>query len=296
VEPPTQIVKFPTPDKLLLNGLWFGPDKSKKVFIFIHGLTGSFLSGTGLNLFPHLIAKGSSVLSFNNRGHDIVARIKKIDKRKKKGYSSQTLGMVFEKFTDCVFDIQGAINFAKARGAKEIFLMGHSTGSQKSVYYLSRKGRQKQVKGVILLSPMSDYAGSLKENGQEKIKEAVSFANKLIKKNTPNELLPTSVWPYINSAQRFLSLNTPDSEEEIFCYAHPNKKPVTLRKIKIPILIVLAGKDEHRDRPIKQIAKWFSKNLRRKNATVKTVESADHSFTQKEREVAGIINPWVASL
>jgi len=294
MEPVARIIKLLTPDKFLLDGLWFGPEEPKRVIIFIHGLTGSLLSGTGIRLAPLLINSTTSVLSFNNRGHDIVARIKRADKRRKKGYSSETLGAALELFSDCVFDIEGAVNFAKGRGAKEIFLMGHSTGSQKSVYFLSKRGKQNEVRGVILLSPMSDYAGSLKYNDKEKIDKAVNYATNMIKKGAANELMPPPVWPYLNSAQRFLSLNTPDSEEEIFPYAEADKKPKILKKIKIPILVVLAQKDEHRDRPMREIAKWFGKNCRRKIATVKIVEDADHGFSEKEKEVAKLINSWLS--
>ena len=294
MEPVARIVKLLTPDRFLLDGLWFGPEKPKRVIVFIHGLTGSFLSGTGIRLAPLLINSATSLLSFNNRGHDIVAKTKRVDKRKKKGYSSQTLGAALEKFSDCVFDIQGAVKFAKTHGAKEIFLMGHSTGSQKSIFYLSKRGKQRQVKGVILLSPMSDYADSLRANGQEKINLAENFATKLVKKGGGNELLPLSVWPDLNSAQRFLSLNTQNSEEEIFTYVEPTKSPHTLRKIKVPTLVVLAEKDEFRDRPMAKIAKWFDKHLRRKIATIKIVGGADHGFSEKEKEVAKLINSWLS--
>jgi len=294
MEPVARIVKLLTPDRFLLDGLWFGPEKPKRVIVFIHGLTGSFLSGTGIRLAPLLINSATSLLSFNNRGHDIVAKTKRVDKRKKKGYSSQTLGAALEKFSDCVFDIEGAVKFAKTQGAKEIFLMGHSTGSQKSIFYLSKRGKQRQVKGVILLSPMSDYADSLRANGQEKINLAENFATKLVKKGGGNELLPLSVWPDLNSAQRFLSLNTPNSEEEIFTYVEPTKSPHALRKIKVPTLVVLAEKDEFRDRSMAKIAKWFTKHLRRKIATIKIVEYADHGFSEKEKEVAKLINSWLS--
>ena len=294
MEPVARIIKLLTPDKFLLDGLWFGPEEPKRVIIFIHGLTGSLLSGTCIRLAPLLINSTTSVLSFNNRGHDIVARIKRADKRRKKGYSSETLGAALELFSDCVFDIEGAVNFAKGRGAKEIFLMGHSTGSQKSVYFLSKRGKQDKVKGAILLSPMSDYAVSIKINGREKINLARTFASKLVKKGLSNEFLPPIIWPNLNSAQRFLSLNTPESEEEIFTYVEPTKIPHTLRKIKVPTLVVLGEKDEFRDRSMAKIAKWFTKHLRRKIATIKIVDDADHGFSEKEKEVAKLINSWLS--
>ncbi len=293
MESSVRLVQIETPDKYLLNGFWFGPEKSRRVFIFVHGLSASLFSR--ISLLSCLAQNNVSVLTFNNRGYDIVAKIKKADQRRSRKYSSVIIGAAFEKFTDCVFDIQGAVNFAQKKGAKEIILIGHSTGSQKSAYFLSKRGKQKQVKAVVLLSPVSDYASSLKENGEQKLKKIEAYATKLVKKGKSDELLPISIWPDLNSAQRFLSLNTPDSEEEIFCYVSPDKKPKTLKKIRIPTLVVLAEKDEYRDRPIKQIAKWFTKNLRRKNTEVKVIKGADHSFTYTEKEVADLIISWLNS-
>lgn len=292
MEPVARIVQFSTPDKLLLSGLWFGPWNPQRIFIFIHGLTSSLFSRNAI--VAGLTTKDTASLSFNNRGHDTVANIRKADKRRKKGYSSVTIGGAFEKFTDCVFDLQGAVNFAKSRGVKEIFLIGHSTGSQKSVYFLGKRGKQKQIKGVILLSPVSDYADSLKANGNEKITNVANYARKLVKEGSANELLPPSVWKEIISAQRFLSLNTPDSEEEIFSYTQPAIKPKTLRKINIPTLVVLGKKDEYRDRPMREIGKWFNKNCRRRNTTIKIVKGADHGFSEKEAEVVDLIKSWAS--
>ena len=39
------------------------------------------------------------------------------------------------KFTDCLLDIEGAINYAKEKGYKDIILEGHSYGCNKVIYY-----------------------------------------------------------------------------------------------------------------------------------------------------------------
>lgn len=158
-----KVVSFITPWKYILNGLWFGGDKPKRAIVFIHGLASSAFSNHSL-IVP-AADQTTAVITFNNRGHDKIARIKKIDKRKKKGYSSELVGEAHEVFTDCVDDIQGVVDFLTKEGVKEIYLAGHSTGCQKSVYYLAQRGKQKLINGVILMCPMSDYAGALKFDG-----------------------------------------------------------------------------------------------------------------------------------
>ena len=205
-----------------------------------------------------------------------------------------TAGATMEIFADCVDDIQGAVNYALSVSPKaSIYLSGHSTGCQKSAYYLSRFGKQKFIKGVILLAPMSDYAAILKSDKNGNLKKAENFAKNLVNKNQPQSFLPPEIWPDMVSAQRFLSLATPESREEIFCYAVPGKIPDTFRKIKIPTLIILAQKDEYRDRPVKKIAAWFEKNSRSNKLFVKIIHSAPHNFYKHETQVLNLIKSFI---
>ncbi len=287
-----EVVEITTPDKLLLDGLWFGSEKPKRAFIFVHGLSSTVFSHHEF-LLP-LIDQNTATLFFNNRGHNIVTGLHKIDKRKKKGYAWTAGGSAKELFTDCVNDIQGAINLANCRGAKNIYLIGHSTGSQKVTYFLSRRGKQGQVTGAVLMSPMSDYASTKFEYPTSNLAKAMSLAEKLVKENRPHELLPETIWPETKSAQRFLSLFTPTSiEQQMFPYFTPEKRSSALWSIRIPLLIILAGKDEHRDRPTKQIAKWFIKNSHQKTTKVIVIKKALHSFNGQEDKIAETIAAWL---
>lgn len=292
MEQPVRVIDIVTPKKFILNGLWFGPQSPSKIIIFVHGLGGNAFSSH--RLITPLANSQTAVVTFSNRGHDQIASIKKIDDRKKKGYSRITAGEAMEIFTDCVDDIQGAVNYVLSVAPKaSIYLAGHSTGCQKSAYYLSRPGKQKFIKGVILLAPMSDYAALLKSDKNSNLKPAVNFSKNLLKKNQPQDLLPQEIWPDMVSAQRFLSLATPESPEEIFCYAVPDKNPSIYRKIRIPVLAVLAQKDEYRGRPIKKIANWFEKNSRSEKLSAGVIYSAPHNFYKYETRVQDLIRRFI---
>jgi pimeloyl-ACP methyl ester carboxylesterase len=289
-----ETVKIYTPGKIILNGLWYGEEKVKRVFIFIHGLGGSAFGHHEL-LLP-LINKETGLLFFSNRGHDGVTRIKKIDRRKRKGFTGILGGEAHEVFTECADDLQGAVNSAKARGAAEIYLVGHSTGCQKAVYFLSRRGKQQQVTGAVLLAPMSDFAGAVKFNKDGQLEKATRSAKNMMAEGKGHEIMPGEIWSEGEDAQRFLSLYTPESKEEIFCYGQKDKKPATLKKIRIPVLAILAGEDKYRDRPIKQIANWFKKYLRKTNQKTELIENAEHGFEEYEKEVTEVIDEWCESL
>ncbi|HRN96770.1 MAG TPA: alpha/beta fold hydrolase [Candidatus Levybacteria bacterium] len=283
-----EIVEFITPQKVILKGLTLGNPKAKTWYIFIHGLGGNMLSMRGLT--PKLIDNTSSVLLFNNRGHDIISRIKKIDKREKSGYSSFYGGAAHEIFTDCVDDIQGAVDFVTSHGAKKIILVGHSTGSQKAIYYLSKKEKQKNISHTILLSPLSDFAGVINRVGLENYESILKIAKALVDQGSPHVLLPSSIWPepIDIDAQRFLSLYTPVSDEDIFSYPTPDKKTI-FSEITLPITVILGEKDEYSDRPISEIKKWFDSHQNSSRYSSHIIRNATHGFDGTEDEVAKII-------
>jgi len=65
---------------------------------------------------------------------------------------------------------------------------------------------------------MSDYSYAVSSE-KPSLEQAVEQAEKLVKSGKPHELLPPSYSEDLLDAQRYLSLYTPDSEEEIFTYA-----------------------------------------------------------------------------
>ena len=288
---PCFLIEIITPKKFKLNGLWFGPEKPKRAIIFVHGLSSSAFQ---TSLAEAFVDKETAVITFSNRGHNKIAKIYRLDNTKK-GYHSVLAGQAHEVFTDCVDDIQGVINFVKNVGVRDIYLAGHSTGCQKSVYYASRKGNQKNIKGIILLAPLSDYAAAVKFDTDGKLAKATKVAQDLVRKGRKHELLPKSVAPNPIDAQRFLSLYTPDSTEEVFTYAQPKKNPHAFKNIEVPILVLLAGNDEYGDRSAEDIAMWFEKHANSKRFSANVISGTRHSFTGKEKSVADSVEKWMTS-
>src|SRR5262249_35420304 len=151
-----------------------------------------------------------------NRGHDSISRLARVHNGKIS--EAELAGGGAEIFTDCVDDIQGAINCAKRAGPKSIYLAGYSTGSQKSVYCGSKADGGRAVRAIILLGPISDYSSAEKGHSKRHVIAAMKFAKKLVKRGKRNDILPQSLWSPLISAQRFLSLYSGTSAEEIFTY------------------------------------------------------------------------------
>jgi alpha-beta hydrolase superfamily lysophospholipase len=279
-------IEITTPSKVVLQGMWMGPKKAKRVVVWIHGLGSSLFNK--LAIADQFIDGNTAVLAFNNRGHDKVAKVSRGEKR-------LLAGAAHEVFTECADDIEGAVRFAHEAGASEVFLAGHSTGCQKSIYWAATKAKGKkgerrekgEVKGIILLAPISDYAAELKISGAAKIAKGLKIARAMIRAGKKHELLPSDSmdWSLVCDAQRFVSLYSGESAEEIFPYWAPERMPATLRSVKLPILSLIAERDEYRDRPAIRMADWFADHLKIGDRVIVVLKVA-HSFAGGEKTVA----------
>src|SRR3989344_95625 len=294
---PAHVIEIQTPKKYLLNGLWFGPTfakasagkpkKPKRAIIWIHGLSSSAFSK--LSIVEKLVDKDTAVITFNNRGSGTVTKIRRLNAKRKEGIESIFSGGAHEVFTESVDDIQGAVNFARKAGVKEIYLAGHSTGTQKSVFYSTRKGNNRYIRGVILLAPISDYSAEVHFDKGGRLAKGLKAARSLIKQRKQHTIVPE----WWMDAQRFISLHTPDSVEEIFSYVNPKKIPRTYRALQVPTLVLLAEKDEYADRPATKMAAWFGEHSRSKRFNLKIILKAGTSFKGAEMQVARAIKQWI---
>lgn len=121
-------------------------------------------------------------------------------------------------------------------------------------------------------------------------------AKTLIKAGKPHELLSERdwQWPLLADAQRFVSLYSGESEEEIFTYWDKARHPHTLHMIKRPVLVILAEKDEYADRSAKLIQDWFARHLKTGDE-IAIVKNAPHGFRGSEKSVANGIKKWILS-
>ncbi len=285
---PAQVIEITTPKKIVLHGLWFGPKRPRAAIVWIHGLSSSAFSR--LDIVEKLLDTNTAVMTFNNRGSGTVNRVSK-------GKRSLTAGGGAEIFTDCVDDIDGAVRYAKRAGVKEIYLAGHSTGCQKAVYWASkaRGANRRGIKGIILLAPLSDWAGEVRtKRGHERVARATKAAQALVRARKPQVFLPDALWTYPITAQRFLSLYSPDSvEQSIFSYFDERQAARIFKSVTLPTLVLLAEQDEYADRPAHKIVDWFRKYNRSSCYADSIVSGVGHSFREAEVRVAQQIKHFI---
>src|SRR3989338_11346278 len=99
---PVLLTRVKTSDGIALEGIAVLPKrKGNTALIWLHGLTGRFSSGQTLieELSSSCAKNNIAYLKFNTRGHDIVSR----------GLKQKLIGGAFEKFEECVRDIDAVI-------------------------------------------------------------------------------------------------------------------------------------------------------------------------------------------
>lgn len=183
-----QIVETKTSEGIIYKGLLSRPqDKTNKIIIHIHGMGGSILYH---NFYPYMHnaypKKGYAFLAGEQRGSEIA---KAFDKNGE----SVVLGNAYEKFEDCMQDIQAWVNFAVQQGYEEIWLQAHSLGPSKAAYYLHQKNSG-NISGTIWLSPADMFGLVHFPEMVDKHQNLIQEAKELEKRGRANDLLSKKLW------------------------------------------------------------------------------------------------------
>ncbi len=295
---PVLLTRIKTRDGVTLDGIYVRPKrKSDTALIWIHGLGSNFYSQPRRLevLVQHLKKNKIAFISFNTRGHDTIARLSKKSK-------SIPGGTGFENFKECTYDIAAVVTFLRKEGYKEIILAGHSTGANKALYYMYKKN-DPRVRGLILSGPLSDTVIKQVELGKKFwliLKEIKKIARN---KNLANIILQSVLFTKrklpisVMTPNRYLSLYTPGSPEDVFPYGDRKARWRELRNIQVPLAVIIGSRDEHLDRSAKELIKIFQQNaVNAKLFSSIIIKGARHSFTKKEKELAKVIVDWIKKI
>jgi len=287
-----ELVKVITSDGLELKG-FFSDQKSEIAIFQTHGTAGDFYTHEFIEVEGNKLAKEKiSFLTANNRGHDVFADIRK----HKDGKVEWTqIGGGQEKFEDCLMDIDAWVNFLIKRGVKKIILQGHSLGPNKNIYYQSVKNN-KNVSGLIHLSPQND-AGLMKSKlGDEKYRIINLMIEQMIKNKKGNEILEKELQELCPiSALAYSGYFIENGVGSLFPYHNlQNKNWGVLNKIKEPQLLVFGEKDPYIKPSINTAIEVFQSKINKfGHLQSKIVNGASHSYVRYEKELIKIIFNWI---
>lgn len=289
------LVENITRDKLIHQGIYFEPaKKGKRALLWVPGLASTFYSNIPLmeEFATQCDGVGFGFAAFNTRGHDIVTGIKRIDKRKPKGYSRVTIGAGIETFKECIFDIESGISFLVSQEYKEVIVVGHSTGANKACYYAATQ-KDTRLTAVILAGPASDRLDP--SLNSLKVKNDLLLMQDLVNKGKGDTLVSDTFF-YPLTPRRFLSGFTPNSLEDQFDYGDDRPRMKYYSKIKKPLLVIFGSQDEYLDRPAIKVIEVFDEYQQSANYKAVIIKNALHSFDGQEKEFVSEIVSWSQSL
>ncbi|HUX36237.1 MAG TPA: DUF1749 domain-containing protein [Candidatus Paceibacterota bacterium] len=290
-----ELNQIKTKDGLRLEGLIFeSKHKSKTIALWLSGLNGRFSHQPKRihAVAEELGRKGISFAIFDHRG---LGEINSISVKKGKKHVYKYFGTSFERFEDSVLDIEAMIKFCRRRGYKKIFLFGHSTGANKSAYYILKK-HGRGLSGIGLLGPMSDIPG-IKKDLNRKYKRVIEISEKMVKRGKGNELLPLKITNgKFLTAARFLSIAREGMNEDTFPYYDSKRKFRWTKNVRLPVIVLIGSKEQYADRPVSEIMDAFRKQIPEKYFTGKIIKGANHGFKNREKELGREMAGWIASL
>lgn len=276
---PVLLTRIKTADGITLDGIAILPKRRGTLaMVWLHGLTSKFYGSQMLIKEFSALCRRTDIgyFKFNTRGHDIAVL----------GPEGKILGSGFERFEDCIFDIRAIIKFCKKLGYKKIVLVGHSTGANKALFYLY-KTRDRAVGGLALLGPMNDIIAQTKLLGKKKFERSLSAARR-----NPRSLFPVEYGIY--DAERYSSLYSGGTNEDVFPYNNPHASWKELQNIKVPVLVAIGSRDQHLDRPAKKLVEIFRAHAdSAQSFSGVTIRGADHGFRKKEKELAHALIEWI---
>lgn len=279
-----ELVRINSIDEIEQPGILYSPNKeTDKIVIHVHGLNGNFYENRFLDILAKSYTdKNYAFLTFNNRGRDFITELLK-------GNDFTIIGGSLERFKDCLLDIDGVVNWVKAKGFKEIILEGHSYGCNKVLYYYNHK-KDDSIKKIVLLAPCDIPSEGKKFLSEEEYNKAKEESTRLIKENKENELIDFSVMANGKiAAGTYYYDFLPDGENDFIRYVDGvNGKSQVLNSINIPTLIIFGDVDECvLTQTIDVVKEYLKNNL--SNCNIQIIDGADHSYTGRYEELGNVI-------
>lgn len=130
---------------------------------------------------------------------------------------------------------------------QKIVLLGHSTGCQDIMYYLT-KGTRAKVDGVVLQAGVSDRDATVINVGEQKWKQKVDEAQKMVDEGKGDVVLSGEFQSIMHntpiSAERFVALNAPRGDDDFFSIDLPDSDlEKSFGQVDVPLLFLMSGND-----------------------------------------------------
>jgi len=283
-----EIVFARAEDSIASGGVMFVPrnDAAKPIgIIWIHGWGVNFYQPSYVKIGRAMAERGYSFISVNTRMHDLgnVEGYRNGKRIRGGGY----WGVASEE----VRDLAAWIDFAAARGLKEVVLVGHSAGWSAVRRYQAEK-QDSRVVGVVLAS------GQVGAETRPTDPDQLAQATWLMKAGESDALIRDFKrnFPSYISAATFLDIANSAPEYKDFFGVQTQNAGVT--RIRCPLLALFGTNGDEGNEAELELLKSSIKKQPTGPSRVDTVmiKYADHMYTGQEAQVAQTIAKWVDTL
>lgn len=280
-------MRFEATDGITLSGLLYEPRRaSNRVAVFLHGTGGSsvFTSGRTNRLAEVFTKAGIAYFPFDNRGAHLIRR-----------FGRDLGGAAHEKIRDCVFDIDGVLRALRARGYRDVTLIGHSTGANKIAVYDSLKPRNR-VQRYVLLGGGDDTGLLYEQLGPRRFFAALAKARE---RSRSHELVPPALSALPMTWRAFYDMANPNGDYNVFPFLEVlrgvrlSRRPRFrhIRGIRKPTLILYGENDEY-CYDVPRCVEILSEVVGPRTELA-IIAGADHGFSGREQELGELIVRWV---
>lgn len=289
----TNTIKIKTLDNLMLKGLiYINEEKNKKILISVHGMATNCMKKRDEEISKKLKEIKIDVLVFNNRGEGIANYIAKENGEKILG------GTAYEDVEESYNDIVGAINYAISEGYEEIYLMGHSLGSTKTIYTYNKLLENKEnkilekIKGIILLS-LVDIPTALRIYLNNRFPQMLTYAKNLEKEKMENILMPEKSFIHPISVKTFLKYARDYKNIDFAKYSEKEFEFPELNNIKIPLMMRWGTDREMILQKPEELCNMLKEKINNSKLDIGYINGANHSYKGKEEELAIEIEKFI---
>ena len=288
----TKQISYNTPDQVILGGLIYQSEKpTKKILISTHGMATNCLKERDEIIAKTLNKDNIDYLTYNNRGHELVSYIKKIDSKKTLG------GTAYEDIEESYEDILGTIEYVLENGYEEIYLQGHSLGATKTIYAYNKLSKEikKHIKAVILLS-LVDIPVAVKTYLGEKFPEMLTYAKNMEKEGMEYILMPEKSFIHPLSVKTFLKYAR---DYQNFDFARYSEKDYTypeLNEISSPLFMRWGNNKELILQKAEELCDMLKQKIKNPKLDINYIDQANHSYLGKEETLAKQIEEFILKI
>lgn len=273
-------IYFKTGDGLELFGLLHKPmNDTNEVIISVHGMGSNCFKKRESIFARETVKAGKAYFSFNNRGTEYMVKFNKNDDR-------LIAGTAYEEILDSHYDISGAINIMKELGYEKINLIGHSLGCTKIVYWYNKVNLDNEynISSINLLS-LVDIPDCQREFLKDNFDSMLEYALNMEKQGKENELMPEKAFFNPISVKSYLRYFKYNSEINFAKYSDEAYNFDKLNNIKVPLFIRWGNVRELIVQSADEVVEIIKNKVKKPNLNVGYIDGADHSFSNKEKEV-----------